>query len=506
MSYKVGYRTIAAFSIVLILAFITLDQIQPAGRRLAKVTGEDAVNYFGIAHSLLFDHDFNLTNEFEHVPPNDRRWTMPQKDTGLPGSPWGLGHSFLEMPLLIIGTGIDRLVGNPADGYSHWALALYCIGPMLMVAGGMLALFGLLCQLGSFWNIPQDRQVVYGLLVIVAVFAGTNVGYYAFSEMAHAATFLMATLFLAMWWRIRSSESSRDWLVLGLIGGLFSICRWQDLFYTGGPLLFDLFGGDITKKREPWWRSRLLYGLGVGVWWIPQVLEWKVIYGKYLTVPQGADIFSFPPQHALDVLFSTQGGWFIWTPVALLGVAGLLVGAVKAPRIFVPWLIVISLQVVLVGSISFWHGIESFGARYLLSNNAMAGLGLMTLFSLSGVMARRALAAACALCCIYTILFAIQFRWDLVPKATPLTFTELVTDKFQLFKVYERKQAVAQAQELLNSGDPMSAVDILKDAEQLGEDRDVDEYLAKAYQAAGKQELAEAVKSRRKAFLKSGFL
>src|SRR5262249_25674896 len=146
---------------------------------------------------------------------------------------------------------------------------------------------------------------------------------------------------------------------------------------------FDLWGARVAKiTRVEWWQSRLPYAAGILPWWIPQVWQWKMIYGKFLTIPQGGGIFSFPPAHVLQVLFSSQNGWFIWTPITLLGVAGLCAGAVKSSRTYIPWLIVLTLQVAVVGSVWFWSGIESFGARYLASDTPLVALGLMTLLSL----------------------------------------------------------------------------------------------------------------------------
>jgi hypothetical protein len=502
MSRGTGLWLILAFSLAILGTYITLDQLAPAGRRLVKIRGEDPVNYFGIAHSVLFDHDFNLNNEYEHMPPDGRFWTRNQPATGLPGSPWGLGYSFMAVPLLALGTGVDALVGNPADGYSHWAVFAYCLASPLMVGFGLGALFLLLRSVAAYWGItPEEHQSAYALFVALAIFFGTNVGYYAFSQMSHSSTFLFASLFLAIWWRVRDSESPRDWLVLGLAGGYLSICRWQDVLYLGGPILYDLFGGG--PKRSAWWRSRLAYALGIGACWLPQVLEWKAIYGKYITIPQGSGVFSFPPPHVLQVLFSTENGWFIWTPLTILGVVGLLVGTMKATRIYLPWLIVLALQAMVIGSVSFWSGLESFGARYMLSNTPLIGFGIITIYGASGVWIRRGMAVACALCCIFTVSFAIQFRLDLVPTETPLTFSELVTDKLRLPKVRQRRTAAKQAVELMAKGDASGAVRILEDARSLGEDRNVSMYLAQAYRTAGMKEQADAADLRYRKLLES---
>jgi len=492
LSRGTGLWIIFAFSLAILGAYITLDQIAPAGRRLIKIRGEDPVNYFGIAHSVLFDRDFNLNNEYEHMPPDGRRWTLNQPATGLPGSPWGLGYSFMAVPLLALGTGVDALAGNPADGYSHWAVFFYSMASPLMAGCGLAALFLLLRSVAEYWGImPEDHQSAYALFVTLAIFFGTNVGYYAFSQMSHSSTFLFASLFLAIWWRVRDSESPRDWVLLGLVGGYLSICRWQDALYLGGPILYDLFGGRWLK-RPAWWRSRLVYALGIGLCWVPQLIEFKAIYGKYLLIPQGGGIFSFPPPHVLQVLLSTQNGWFTWTPIAVLGVVGLVVGATKATRIYLPWIIVLTLQALVIGSVSFWSGVESFGARYMLSNTPLIGFGIITIYGASTVWIRRGMTVACALCCVFTSLFAIQFRMDLVPTETPLTFSELVTDKLRLPQVRRRRAAAKQAVALMAKGDAAGAVRILEDARRFGEDRNVDMYLAQAYRAAGMKEQADA--------------
>jgi hypothetical protein len=323
--------------------------------------------------------------------------------------------------------------------------------------------------------------------------------------MSHASTFLFASLYLLLWWRIRDAESTRSWFLLGLTGGFLSICRWQDVLYLSGPFIYDALGGIVFRTRG-WWKSRALFGVGVAICWAPQLMEWKAIYGKYLTIPQGGGIFSFPPAHMLQVLFSSQGGWFIWTPLTLFGVIGLFTGLFRAARIYLPWLIVLTLQTAVVGSVPFWHGLDSFGARYMLSNTPLVGLGLMTLFCALGPVARRTLATASVVCCVFTSVFAIQYRFDLVPTGTTLTASELFTDKFRLSAVKQRRAAAAKAKNLLARGDAQSAAEAIATLESvapLGEDRRVDQTLAAAYRAAGKPELADAAGQRLDRFLES---
>src|SRR5580698_10596378 len=115
-SPRSSYIVLIGFTVLLLITFLALDHIAPAGRRLAKIAGFDPVNYFDIAHSLLFDHDFNLNNEFTRIKPDGPLWSAIQPNTGLPGSVWGVGYSVLEVPFLALGVAADAIAGNPPDG------------------------------------------------------------------------------------------------------------------------------------------------------------------------------------------------------------------------------------------------------------------------------------------------------------------------------------------------------------------------------------------------------
>lgn len=480
------YAALAAFTIVLMVTFVLLDHFAPAGRRVAKVGGVDATAYFGVSHSLLFHHDFNLTDEYQHVKPDDNRWTRVRPETGHPGSPYAVGYSLLASPLLAAGTALDALVGNPADGYSRFAMLGYCLANVALTGLGLIALFAFLHQTAGLWGVREPLAAAGALSIAFSAFFGTSVGYYAFAQMSHAATFWGASLFLAWWWKVRDTNGIRDWMVLGLLAGVLSISRWQDVFYLGGPLLFDLMGGlgGIRSRL----RSRIVYLAVAALCWGPQLLEWKYIYGRYLLIPQGNGFIVFPPPFVLQVLFSSRSGWFFWTPLTLLGFAGLVFGAWKMPRVYLPWIVVIALEVGLIASLpTTWHGADSFSSRYLTSCVPLIAFGAVTILYSASRPWRFAVMAAVAACCLFTILFAIQFRLDLIPRDDRLTPAECFADKLRLRQVHRQKLAVQRAQDLLQRGSPDAAVATLEKAELCGEDRDVLSTLSAAYRASGRE-------------------
>ena len=79
----------------------------------------------------------------------------------------------------------------------------------------------------------------------------------------------------------------------------------------------------------------------------------------------------------------------------------------------------------------------------------------------------------------------------------------MVTDKLRLREVRHRKAVARYADSLLVSGDPILAVRVLESTRDLGEDRDIDRSLARAYREAGRGDEADAADLRYKKLLQS---
>jgi hypothetical protein len=495
------YWLLAAFAITLAIGFVLGDSMSLAGKRVAKVAGVDPPGYFDVSHAILFHRNFDITDEYHHVKPDDSPFTALRKETGHYGTVYAIGYSILAAPFLGAGTLVDRLAGNAPDGYSHFAILGYCLTNVVLTGLGLIALFTFLRNVAESWGTAPRPAALYALFAVGATFCGTNVGFYAFSPMSHASTVFCACVFLAYWWRVRDRTDIPSWILLGLIGGLLSISRWQDIFFLGGPILADLFSGTAGIVSRI--RSRVAYGIVAVLWWIPQLLEWKYMYGKYLTVPQGDGFFVFPPVFVPQALFSTRDGWFMWTPLVLLGLTGLVWGSLRAARLILPWLVVVTLEIAIVGSMWTWHGGEGFSERYLTSSAPLIALGLVTLLCLATRNVRVLAMAAAVVCCVFTVVGAVQFRLDLVPRSDRLTASEYLTDKFRLREVRRRKAAVQRAEQLIGQGSPAAAVAALEEVEVYGPDREVFAELSKAYRASGREAEAQDTDRRLTMFLQS---
>src|SRR5262245_47187190 len=56
---------ICVLGTVLMLALVVADRARPGGRAIVKLSGVDPLSYFAVSHSLLFDRDLDLGNQYE---------------------------------------------------------------------------------------------------------------------------------------------------------------------------------------------------------------------------------------------------------------------------------------------------------------------------------------------------------------------------------------------------------------------------------------------------------
>lgn len=417
----------------LLAAAAVLDATEPGGRGVFKIAGTDSVCYFALGHSMVFDRDFDLSNQFAALPLLATEFTDRRPETGLPGCPYALGYPLVNSPFLALGALLDRLTGGAGDGYGAWAVRGWFAGTLVWLAVGLSALFAALRRLVG------ERTAFETTLLLLF---GSTLLYYTVSPMAHAASFVACSLFLLAWLRARELDSPAAWAALGLAAGLAAATRWQEALLAVVALP-DLF------CRGLGWRRLVAVPCALLVL-APQLWQWQRVYGSMAVLPQGPGFLAWPPRHAWDVLWSTNHGWFIWTPLLLAAVAGLFLGLRRWPGVCGPLLVVIALQVLVVGSMpTNWHGKDGFGQRLLTGSVALTAPGLALLLEPKGL-ARRLVAW---LLVLFAVAFAAQYRLDLIPRRGELTFEQVVTDKLRPDRAWRRRAGRLAAERALDAGE-----------------------------------------------------
>lgn len=366
------------------------------GLFLAFTPGLDAdgVQYYAYLRSLAFDGDLHFANEFSpemaalfpHVPSGLSRreaWT----ETGYVKNFASVGPAIVWAPFFAIGHLLalgGRALGLPwtTDGYSE---------PYIVLIGFASALSTLATLLLGYDLVRRLYGQATGLLATLATFLGTSLFYYAFykPDFAHALASCGVMLFLYLWVRHWGKRTSPQWFYLGLAAGFMSTLYWIDALFAllpAGEILWEagqILREPVAARIRGMGRlagNALLFGGGALLAFSPQMVVWKIIFGRFITQPQEG--FATPAGFApLALLLSPLHGLLPWTPLAVLGMVGLFFLAWEKR----PWGIWVLLGLALYfcynATLESWHGGGTFGLRRLTNAFPFFLLGVAALLA-----------------------------------------------------------------------------------------------------------------------------
>lgn len=313
---------IVCFLICSVLVFYRFSHSEQGSKHTPlKVTTWDALGYYIYLPSILIYQDMT---ELEWLPKIEEQYSVTggklyQADKYENGNyvfKYLGGVAVLEIPFFLIGHAIAKNTGYKADGFSPpyqyaigYGAVLYCI----------LAFFLLRHMLLKFFS---DQTTAITLLLLVLA---TNLIQYVSvdSGMSHAYIFplYVLVLFTTIKWHAKPGAL---WAALtGLIIGVATICRPTEAIMLFIPLLWNTHTKEA--RREKWelvrkhWKH-VLFAVGFGfIGVLPQLIYWKIASGSFVYNVGSKWAFLDP---FFRVLFGWTNGWFIYTPITVLFVAG----------------------------------------------------------------------------------------------------------------------------------------------------------------------------------------
>jgi hypothetical protein len=354
-----------------------------------RIVVGDAVEYFVYLRSAVFDRDLDFRNEYARffgarpasAPPGWRIYD--RTPTGHAPNFMSVGPALAWAPLYLAtasGVAIADGVGAhyPLDGYGRLFQASAGISGVLAAAVG--------AWLAFLWanRLFGTRAAVWATL---AVWLGSSTIYYSVISptYSHAVSMLTSALFFYVWGTTLDRQTPSRYALVGLLGGLNALVRWQDVVFLIAPVLDA--GWALSLERPLDWRrlwratGRVAVCLGVAfVAFLPQLLAWTAIYGSPFLVPQGEGFMRWTSPRLFQVLFSDLHGLISWTPIVALALGG-CVFLPRANRVVAAAVIaILAVEWYTNAAVADWWGGEAYGARRFIGCFPLFVLGLAALY------------------------------------------------------------------------------------------------------------------------------
>jgi hypothetical protein len=214
---------------------------------------------------------------------------------------------------------------------------------------------------------------------------------YVAPPFSHACSAFAVALFTWVWLRVREwppgpdADRREGWtpagmVALGAAGALMVMTREQDVFF-GLAVAIDYVwagaGGPGAGRRV---RGALAAVVSFVIVYSPQLAAYRVINGHFGPHASVSNKMHWWAPHAVQVLLSPEHGFFVWTPLALIGIAGVvLMGSRRRERAVL--FLMVALQLYVGGSVESWTVAGGFGQRRLIALTTVLVIGYAALWT-----------------------------------------------------------------------------------------------------------------------------
>lgn len=437
----------------------------------------DGVGYYAFARAPLIQHNFDFTADYQHANesfrenrfgPDGRPLPQYVTRTGHLENHFTVGPALLWSPFLISAHAAvlaARAFGSHAgaDGFSAPYRTAMALATALY---GFLALW-IACRLarGYMGEIPT-------LLAALGIWGGSSLAVYMYfnPSWSHALSAFCVALFLWYWHRTRGHRSLPQWCWLGALAGLM-----LNVYYPNAMILAVLAVEAVWLYREafrdagPAGAKRVADGhalfCAVAVLCLlPTFVTRLIVYGSpfasgYAPVSQWA----WRSPYFAAVLFSADHGLLSWTPLLAFSFIGLVIFAVREPRVGGPFLAAAVAFYLFIACYPDWDGISSFGNRFFVSLTPLFVIGLAVfLHAFARLFRSRRVAlgvSATALGCFVAWNAGLMFQWGthLIPARGAIEWSVAASNQFRVVPLqmthkldayfFHRRQLMRQIEE-----------------------------------------------------------
>ncbi|MEI6682718.1 MAG: hypothetical protein WCO44_08820 [Bacteroidota bacterium] len=353
------------FWIFLVLLFYTA-RINWGHGQWERVIRSDGKGYYAYLPAVFIYHDLNFGffQEAEVTKSYDRSLFYDYRSNhgGRVINKYFIGESLLVAPFFLIAHLGASITGLPADGYSRIYIVFLTIAALFYLSLGLYC-FKKTLRLYGF----SSGIIVFTL---VALLFGTNLFYYSIGEvaMSHVYSFSMVSVFIYQVRRYFNTLNPVNFIFASIALGLIILIRPVNglvilsvPFLSGTSHTFRTGFGNLLKGRPCVFLAILCCFTIIAI----QLMVYKLQTGDFLVYSYGSEGFDFQHPHVVDFLFSFKKGFFIYTPLCLIALFG-LIPAYPDKFEFYGILLFLLLVVYFLSCWWMWYYGGSFSARVMV--------------------------------------------------------------------------------------------------------------------------------------------
>ena len=400
----------------------------------------DGVGYYALARAPLIQHNLDFRPDWLHANASFRLARVEYRSdsgalapdqftaTGHINNHFAIGPAILWSPFLIVAH-MGVLAANAfgariaADGFSR---------PYVFAMAFGTAFYGFAALWISFCLARKYISERWAFIATVGIWLASSLPVYMYfnPSWSHAHSAFAVAVFLWYWLATHEKRSVRQWLALGLLGGLMMNVYYVNAILLSLPLAESIAAHYAVAKSHDWLRitstflGNAVFAIFLLIAFLPTLITKKIIYGSFFNFGYGEGWFWKSPAF-LKVAFSPDHGIFFWTPILLASGIGLLclarlnrfLGASLAGALF--------LYLYVIGCYQDWDGIASFGNRFFVSLTPVFVVGLAALFEYLGTSWNSrgvSVAIPCAVAILIVLNVSLIFQWGvhLIPARGPM--------------------------------------------------------------------------------------
>jgi len=348
-----------------------------------RVINSDGKGYYAYLPAIFIYHDlqFRFVEQYEsrYYPANRSVFKEFRNDAGdRKVNKYFPGMAIIWLPFFLLGHLLAWLEVFPRDGYSLPYQYSIALSALLFLWLGARYLQKLLKQFGS-----NDRTAAF---ITVVITLGTNLIFFTVVEpsMTHVYSFALITGFALTIYKLFHDYQAKWFVKSILLLTLIFLIRPTNLIIL---LLVPFIAGNREVLTGIF--SRLMADKGTLVRGLLQamillavpVILWYLQTGKPIVYTYGDEKLNFLQPHMLNILFSFNRGWFLYTPVALVSIFG-FAGLFRQNPFRSWWLAGFLLLFIYVASCWWvWYYASKCGQRIFIDIYAVVAILLVFLFN-----------------------------------------------------------------------------------------------------------------------------